>query len=121
MKALSIKQPWAWSILNGKRVENRTWPTRYTGPFLIHAGKTFDHAGYRWLLEHRNLFSGSIPHRDVFDMGGIVGKGRIVDCVDYHPSPFFAGPWGFVLADVEPLPFFACKGQLGFFDVDYPI
>lgn len=40
MKALSIRQPWAWAIVNaGKRVENRTWETRYRGPILIHAAK----------------------------------------------------------------------------------
>lgn len=31
MKALSVQQPWAWAIFNGKPVENRTWPTGYRG------------------------------------------------------------------------------------------
>jgi hypothetical protein len=40
MKALSIRQPWAWLILNaGKDIENRDWLTRFRGPFLIHASK----------------------------------------------------------------------------------
>jgi hypothetical protein len=44
MKALSIQQPWAWAIIHaGKRVENRTWSTRFRGPFFIHAGKTIRH------------------------------------------------------------------------------
>ena len=39
MKALSIKQPWAWLIVNGfKDIENRTWRTKIRGEFLIHAG-----------------------------------------------------------------------------------
>jgi hypothetical protein len=38
--ALSIRQPWAWLILHaGKDIENRDWPTKYRGPFLIHASK----------------------------------------------------------------------------------
>ena len=38
-RALSIRQPWAWLILNGyKDLENRTWRTDYRGPLLIHAG-----------------------------------------------------------------------------------
>jgi hypothetical protein len=41
MKALTICQPYAHLIVRGeKRVENRTWPTRYTGPLAIHAGKS---------------------------------------------------------------------------------
>lgn len=119
MKALSIRQPWAWAILHGKPVENRTWPTKNTGPFLIHAGKKFDHAGYQWLLEHRNLLDAEIPHRDDFPMGGIVGKSRIVDCVDYHESPFFFGPWGFVLEDSKAVDFVPYRGKLGFFEVEW--
>ena len=56
MKALSIKQPWAWAIIHaGKNVENRTWATSYRGPLLIHAGKTFDHEGYQWIMDHIHL------------------------------------------------------------------
>ncbi|HHY88739.1 MAG TPA: ASCH domain-containing protein, partial [Chloroflexi bacterium] len=43
MKALSVRQPWAWLIAQGyKTVENRTWATNYRGPLLIHAGKKPD-------------------------------------------------------------------------------
>lgn len=122
MKALSIKQPWAWAILNGKPVENRTWPTRFTGPFLIHASKTFDNDGYYWIMEnHLALFKGPItmPGPKRFEMGGVVGKARMVDCVDSHNSPWFFGPRGFVIENAEPLPFYPCKGALGFFDIEY--
>jgi hypothetical protein len=38
VKALSIRQPWAWLIANGhKDIENRSWNTNYRGAFLIHA------------------------------------------------------------------------------------
>src|SRR5688572_4676832 len=38
MKALSLRQPWAWAVVHGgKRVENRGWTTDYRGPLLIHA------------------------------------------------------------------------------------
>ncbi len=41
MKALTICQPYAELIMRGvKRVENRTWATRYKGALLIHAGKS---------------------------------------------------------------------------------
>jgi len=118
MKALSIRQPWAWAILYGKDIENRTWPTRQRGPFLIHAGKKFDHDGYLWLLNHRDLLTADIPNRDQFQAGGIIGESNIVDCVDHHESPFFFGPWGFVLTGSEAIDFIPCRGQLGFFNFE---
>jgi hypothetical protein len=42
MRALSIRQPWAWAILHaGKDIENRDWKPgnparRFRGSFLIH-------------------------------------------------------------------------------------
>ena len=40
MKALSIRQPWAWLIVNGyKDIENRTWSTDFRGRIYLHAGK----------------------------------------------------------------------------------
>lgn len=39
MKALSIRQPWAELILQGRKtIELRTWTTAYRGPVVIHAG-----------------------------------------------------------------------------------
>ena len=133
MKCLSIKQPWAWLIVNGyKPVENRTWRCDYRGPLLIHAGKNFDYEGYLWLKDkmpdiHRNIVQAfgifsmfsrySKPRILNGDFGGIVGSVNMVGCVETHPSPFFFGPWGFVLEDAKPLPFRPLPGQLGIFDV----
>lgn len=40
MLALSIRQPWAWLIINGgKDIENRDWPTKFRSRILVHAGK----------------------------------------------------------------------------------
>jgi|ERR1039458_8111645 hypothetical protein len=39
LKAISIRQPWAWLIVNGyKDVENRIWAANVRGRVLIHAG-----------------------------------------------------------------------------------
>jgi hypothetical protein len=46
MRALTVRQPWAWAIFHGKPVENRSWATKYRGDLLIHARKQFDLAGY---------------------------------------------------------------------------
>lgn len=43
VKALSVRQPWAWAIARGhKPVENRSWTTAYRGPLLIHASMRID-------------------------------------------------------------------------------
>jgi hypothetical protein len=42
-KTITIKQPHVAAIFAGlKRFETRSWPTKYRGPLLIHAGKAVD-------------------------------------------------------------------------------
>src|SRR5262249_45422591 len=75
MKALRIRQPWAWLLANGyKDIENRTWNTNFGGAFLIHAGKAFDDAGYAWVK--RNFPRIPMPKKEEFQRGGIVGKAK---------------------------------------------
>lgn len=113
--ALSIKQPWAWLIVNGyKDIENRSWSTSFRGEFLVHASKAFDETGYLWVSQR---FSISLPHEDEFLRGGIVGIAEIVDCVTAHESKWFEGPYGFVLGNPRPVPFVAVRGQQSFFRV----
>jgi hypothetical protein len=123
VKALSIRQPWAWLIVSGyKDVENRTWATTHRGLFLIHAsGRPMtrsEEADLRLWCEEVGIDPPAFP----LPTGGIVGRAVLDDCVTSDPedSPWFEGPYGFLLGDTEPLPFFPCKGRLGFFDVDYP-
>jgi hypothetical protein len=120
MKALSIRQPWAWLILNaGKDVENRSWYTEFRGPVLLHASKGMTLNEYEDARNTLELIipSHHLPMKHELERGGIVGECEIVDCVDRSDSPWFFGEWGFVLKNVKPLPFQPCKGQLGFFDV----
>lgn len=43
MKALTIRQPWAFAIARlGKTIENRTWNTAHRGLLAIHAGARWD-------------------------------------------------------------------------------
>jgi len=112
--ALSIQQPWAWLIVNGyKDVENRTWPTKFRGRIQVHAGKRFDYAGWEWV--RLNFPEIPFPPRGAFQTGGLVGCVEIVDCVQRMDSPWFCGPYGFVLEHGCPLPFVSCRGRLGFF------
>ena len=124
-KALSIQQPWAFLIINGfKTVENRTWRTKYRGKVLVHAGLKFDHIAYETiLLKHPEVIMPGNPgrwRRSDWQLGGIVGEVEIIDCVTQHSSPFFFGPFGFVLANACPLPFIPCRGMLGLFTPTIP-
>ena len=128
MKAISIRQPWAWAIMNvGKDIENRKWFTSHRGPILIHASKgctqaEFKHFFFWWRDEfpHDPLANIKLPPQlDDLPRGGIVGIADLVDCVSESSSPWFFGKFGFVLDKVEPVDFYPCQGQLGIFDIDY--
>ena len=128
MKALSIRQPWAWLIVQGiKDIENREWHTNFRGKIYIHAGKTTDASvpalsvTEDWIIERltedqRRRYVTTPKAR-----GAIVGEVDIVDCVICSDNPWFVGQYGFVLANPvaydEPIP---CKGMLGLFNVELP-
>lgn len=116
MMALSIRQPWAWLIAHGyKDVENRTWWTGYRGKFLIHAGKTMTRAEY--MDCHDQVASWTpwfVPAYEELERGGIVGEAELVDCVRDSESPWFSGPYGFVVRNAKPREFQRCAGRLGF-------
>ncbi len=101
IKALSIRQPYPHYIFHkGKDVENRDWPTKGRGWFIIHAG-----ASKVELSEGEY----NLPR------GGIVGMARIIDCVTEMDSQWFYGRYGFVLRDAFPVPLIPCRGKLSFF------
>lgn len=118
--AISIRQPWAWLILHAsKDIENRRWRTQFRGRVLIHAAKGMTEAEYddAWLFLTKIQQRIVLPHYLDFQHGGIIGSVEIVGCRTSHPSPWFCGPYGFVLANPEPLPFRPCRGSLHFFPV----
>jgi len=122
MKALSIRQPWAWLIAAGyKDVENRSWPTRFRGRIYIHSGKILDRTA---LLELRSGKSNvshncrdALSQEESWTRGAIIGEVDIVDCVTQSSSPWFTGPYGFLLRN--PLLYerpIMCPGKLGLFE-----
>lgn len=103
MLAISIRQPWAHRILyEGKNIENRKWPPYVFGPVLIHASLKID-------PEQAEAVTPDMPR------GGIVGAVEIDACVRHSDSPWFTGPYGFLLKNPIPLSFIPCPGRLRFF------
>ena len=52
-KALSVRQPYAWLLVNGfKTCENRSWNTQHRGTLVIHASaKPMTKDDWQWLNE----------------------------------------------------------------------
>ncbi|MBV1929478.1 MAG: ASCH domain-containing protein [Gammaproteobacteria bacterium] len=131
-RALAIRQPWAWAIINAdKDVENRTWKTTRLGAFCIHASLKSTDLEWQGCMDildgiHGNFTQSemvsrqgrvaSASHSNEAMRGGIIGVAEIVGCVDHSASPWFSGPYGFVLQNVRAVPFIPVRGALGFFD-----
>lgn len=114
MKALSIRQPWAWLIANGyKDIENRDWPTKFRGKFLIHTDVRIDEPA---ITEIKYLHP-DIILPESYKIGGIIGEAEIVDCISTSDSEWFFGEFGFVIQNAKLLPFRPYRGMLGFFEV----
>ena len=118
MKALSIRQPWAWLIVNGyKDIENRTWSTDFRGRVYVHAGRKIKSGDFPeqrdYIRESRITLPEELP------LGAIVGEVTITECLDVSSNPWFCGPFGFLLSEPvaydNPIPY---RGQLGFFGVN---
>ncbi len=139
MKALSIRQPWAWYILHaGKDVENRGTRWNYRGPVLLHVGASLTKDEYRaWRAAGESMRSdpeprAKVPEYSELQRGGFVGIVRITGCVQHDiysrdPAKNTTGwrmgsdehgpTYGYDLADAQALPFVPAKGALGLYEV----
>jgi len=88
MKVISLLQPWATLVVIGaKKIETRSWNTKYRGEILIHASK-------KMTREQKEL-ADSKPFLDAFEknnieelpLGKIIGKVKIIDTAS---TSFFA-------------------------------
>lgn len=118
MKALSIRQPWAFLIIHGgKDVENRSWHTNFPGSFLVHAAKGMTSNDFTQALLYCSERGLPMPDRDDMLRGGIIGSGELVDSLDTCSPPWHTGEKALVLRNPKPLSFAPVKGRLNFFEV----
>lgn len=123
MKCLSVSQPYADLIVQGKKtIELRTWNTKFRGEFLVHAPfKIKKDACKRLGIDYTKLRTGVI-----------IGKAEIYDVKVYNSvselkadykkhfatEEFLRHRYGFLLKKPKelrmPIPY---KGSLGFFNV----
>jgi ASCH domain len=124
MKALAIRQPWAFAIMRGgKDIENRDWSTRFRGTVAIHASASMtseEVINFKWFLEENGLrgpWCDGVNSKDL-PLGGIVGLVDIIGCTINSTSPWFMGEYGFLLENPRPISLITCKGKLGFYELE---
>jgi ASCH domain len=119
MKAISVRQPWAWLIVNGhKMIETRSWMTDYRGPLIIHAAGKIDRSFSRRELEKH--FRCVIP--DDLPTGAVVGIADLIDCVKLPKkrNRFLMFTFGFKLANARKLERpIRCYGRSFLFDLSW--
>jgi hypothetical protein len=86
------------------------------GRFLLHAAKGCTRAEFEsacvFALE---LGVKETPGFDSMHRGGVVGHGVISGFVTAAESGWFVGPGALVISEIHPVPFYPCRGALGFF------
>ncbi len=119
MKAVTIRQPFAWAIAAGfKDIENRSWAPRVEPGELvaIHAAAAAPDADDVARVQERIGRHGRVP--EAYDCGAVVAVARVAKVVTSSRSAWFSGPLGWMLEDVvavrKPID---CKGQLGLWNL----
>ena len=125
MKCLSICQPFAELVIqNKKTIELRKWNTSFRGEFLVHAPIKIRKEAYEKLKIKEKLTTGAIIGKvelwDVKKYESVkeiqIDKKKHYSSITSHEKIF-----GFILKNAKPFRIpIPLKGQLGFFDVDFP-
>ena len=122
MKALSIRQLWAWGIIySTKNIENRGWPINYRGDILIHAAKKCTKKEYEIASIFFQSMGVSIPELKMLRRGQVIGIVTIVDCKFSQVASGWGMPGQYHWKlenprEITPIPYI---GQLGIFEVPH--
>lgn len=135
-KCLTISQPWASLIADGSKwIENRSWPTKYRGTLVIHAGKGSQYLSKDELKE--------------YPTGCVIAVCRLVACVRLQQVLHIAnspgserderipgssrtwlqaamnqhaeGPWCWILEDAWPCKPVPIRGGQKIWQADLPV
>ena len=122
MKCLSVSQPYADLIIDGKKtIELRTWNTRFRGEFLVHAPlKVKKETCKRLGIDETRLRTRVIIGKvELYDVKVYNSLGELKSDYKKHlaSEEFFRHRYGFLLRNPQelrvPIPY---KGSLGFFE-----
>lgn len=126
LEVLSVRQPYAWLIVQGKKpFENRDWSKHYPPRcrvepgkrILIHASQGMTHDEYAGALATASEYGIELPEFKVLQRGGIVGSVVIRRWHDTRPNLPFAFGSGieFQYGSARAFDLVKCRGALGFF------
>ena len=126
--ALSVRQPWAHTILHlGKDIENRSWAWDYRGPLVIHASKNGSRQDYesavQWIARNVDQrIADRVPPLGELPRGGIVGMVDMFGTTELAATfsrwaDRESGCFWFWLLNPRVLPFVPFKGKVGKFHV----
>lgn len=128
MKALSVKQPNIFLIINQGKPEIRTWKTNYRGDILLCSSQRFDRTFYDRAKEtgqaHRlsvaDILAVTFQLPEQFPVGQALCIVKLIGCQPMTPAdeekawvPYREGLWAWKFMDVRPLKPFPVKGRLG--------
>lgn len=104
MKAISLKQPWANWVAEGKKtIETRTWLTKYRGELLIVSSQS----------PKIEPFGCALAVATVVDCRPMTKDDESKACCEIYPK---AQAW--ILENIRPIQPFPIKGSLGIYNVD---
>lgn len=128
MKALTLREPWASLVLEGRKaLETRSWATRYRGELAIHAGSSRVPRGDAHAAELMAMLDGPLHY------GQVIARCELIECVrinarfarelawrdpiEYMCGDYAPGRYAWVLANVRALePPAPARGRLGLWD-----
>jgi len=122
MKALSVRQPWAELIMQGRKtLELRTWTVSYRGPLAIHASQTVEREACLALgLQPATLTAGAvIGVVDLVDVETLNAAALAARSDEHLAGNRFDSPtYGWRLANPRPLAHpQPAPGRMGLFNV----
>lgn len=132
LPAISLTQPWATlAVLLEKRIETRSWATKFRGPIAWHAAKTFPGWARRqcwippfsYVLARHNLTPDDLP------VGKVIAITEITDCLPTEKvreafccysealyeelfGDYSDGRFAFLLGEMKPIRPVPAKGAL---------
>jgi len=117
--ALSLIQPWAELIVQGRKtIELRKWNTKFRGIFYVHASMKTDKNKCRELkINPETLINGAILGKcELIDVKKYNSKEELRKDSEKHFAPEYKIPcYGFILKNAEKIKPLKCRGKLGFF------
>jgi hypothetical protein len=141
LKAISIRQPWAWAVIHGgKDIENRgiaavrQMQSAIGQRIYVHAGtKVCSASNFEEIADFMRSIGVKPPDKEELRYGGVIGSVFVEDAVfptrrkgvcvigdtdKTLKSPWYGGDMGFLFRDPKPCRFIPARGQLGLFTVN---